>query len=132
MNLREAINEDNLLESGAVAKALDDLVYKANQSISAAIERNMAKKPREQWEWMFNDYQWQYTSGGKYFKIVQGLEGKGKSVIAFVDKQTGDIYKAAGWAKPAKHARGNVLDDSGGADAFDGWGTTYISPRYLR
>ena len=55
-------------------------------------------------------------SGKKYYKIVQqqfetweGSKYYGKyrdaSVHAFVDKKTGQIYKPAGWAKPAKHVR---------------------------
>ena len=49
--------------------------------------------------------------GKKYFKIIQqearNEEGeyKDQSVVAFIDKKTGQIYKPAGWAKPAKHVR---------------------------
>lgn len=59
-----------------------------------------------------------YTSDGRrYIRIftvptLDGQEGRGKSVFAFVDKETGDILKPASWRKPAKHARGNVLDMS--------------------
>ena len=55
-------------------------------------------------------------SGKKYYKIDQqqfetweGSKYYGQyrdaSVHAFVDKKTGQIYKPAGWAKPAKHVR---------------------------
>ena len=55
-------------------------------------------------------------SGKRYWKIVQqqfetweGSKYYGQyrdaSVHAFVDKKTGQIYKPAGWAKPAKHVR---------------------------
>ena len=55
-------------------------------------------------------------SGKKYYKIVQqqfetweGSKYYGQyrdaSVHAFVDKKTGQIYKPAGWSKPAKHVR---------------------------
>ena len=55
-------------------------------------------------------------SGKKYYKIVQqqfetweGSKYYGKyrdaSVHAFVDKKTGQIFKPAGWSKPAKHVR---------------------------
>ena len=55
-------------------------------------------------------------SGKRYYKIVQqefetweGSKYYGQyrdaSVHAFVDKKTGQIYKPAGWAKPAKHVR---------------------------
>ena len=55
-------------------------------------------------------------SGKRYWKIVQqqfetweGSKYYGKyrdaSVHAFVDKKTGQVFKPAGWAKPAKHVR---------------------------
>ncbi len=36
---------------------------------------------------------------------------KHECVEAFIDRQTGDIYKPAGWNKPAKGARYNLLDE---------------------
>ena len=58
-------------------------------------------------------------SGRKYYKIIQQdydtfqdrNEYRDGSVHAFVDKETGDVYKPAGWAKPAQHVRYNLLDD---------------------
>ena len=47
----------------------------------------------------------------KYFKIIKQQfdtgrnEYRDESVHAFVDKQTGQVYKPAGWEKPAKHVR---------------------------
>ena len=32
------------------------------------------------------------------------------SAWAFIDLATGAIYKAASWAAPAKHARGNIME----------------------
>jgi DNA polymerase II small subunit/DNA polymerase delta subunit B len=48
--------------------------------------------------------------GQKYTKIVGTTNGgKGqKSVHAFVHKETGDVYKPAGWNAPAKGARYNL------------------------
>lgn len=33
----------------------------------------------------------------------------GKGVHCFISKETGDILKADGWKKPARHARGNIF-----------------------
>ena len=60
-------------------------------------------------------------SGKKYYKIVQQefeswkgskyyQQYRDGSVHAFVDKETGEVYKLAGWAKPAKHVRFNLSD----------------------
>ena len=46
--------------------------------------------------------------GAKYAKIVR-VEACGNSVYGFIDRANGDLLKAASWAKPAKHARGNIL-----------------------
>ena len=56
-------------------------------------------------------YTWKVYKGRKYNKIVQREfdERQGKfrdgSVHAFIDKYTGEVYKPAGWANPAKHVR---------------------------
>ena len=55
-------------------------------------------------------------SGKRYYKIVQQEfetwekskyygQYRDGSVHCFVDKETGDVYKAASWAAPAKHIR---------------------------
>ena len=60
-------------------------------------------------------------TGKKYYKIVQqeletwsGSKYYGKyrdgSVHAFVDKETGEVYKPASWRAPAKHVRFNLSD----------------------
>ena len=53
------------------------------------------------------------NTGKKYYKIVQmefdtfqnRNEYREGSVHAFVDKKTGQVYKPASWAAPAKHVR---------------------------
>ena len=50
-----------------------------------------------------------FEVGNKYYKIIK--EDNQRSVHAFVDRLTGDLYKASGWAKPAKGVRYNLLTD---------------------
>ena len=57
-----------------------------------------------------------YETGRKYFKVIRVEdEYKGndehRCVEAFIDRQTGDIFKPASWNKPAKGARYNLLDE---------------------
>lgn len=47
-------------------------------------------------------------SGRKYHKIVMEDESQ-RSVHAFVDKKSGDVYKAASWKAPAKGVRYNLV-----------------------
>lgn len=65
-------------------------------------------------------------AGRVYDKIVQGrvTEGGG-SVHAFVNRRTGEVYKAAGWNTPAKNVLGlpdprynNVHEATEAADVY--------------
>lgn len=46
--------------------------------------------------------------GRKYVKIVKVGKWQ-RSVHSFVNKQTGDVYKAAGWKAPVLDPRGNLF-----------------------
>ena len=48
------------------------------------------------------------------------------SVHAFVCKNTGDVLMPASWSKPAKHARGNIFDDSNGLAKMGVYGPAYL------
>ena len=53
-------------------------------------------------------YKFYIESGRKYHKIVMETESQSRSVHAFVDKKTGDVYKAASFKAPAKIVRFNL------------------------
>ena len=90
-----------------------------------------------------NLYKFVIQKGRKYLKIVQQQyddmgpnptnEYRDGSVHAFIDRETGDVYKPAGWAKPAKHVRYNLLERSDRNFLFDyknvGWAGGYL---YMR
>lgn len=48
--------------------------------------------------------------GKKYHKLIMTSHGN-RSVHAFVDKNTGEVYKPATWKAPAKGVRYNLLDE---------------------
>ena len=48
-------------------------------------------------------YEFSIESGRKYHKIVMVTEDGARSVHAFVDKKTGEMYMAASWKAPAKN-----------------------------
>ena len=60
-----------------------------------------------------NLYKFDYKTGKKFHKVFflefdtfQGRnEYKAGSVTAFIDKNTGEVYKPASWKAPAKHVR---------------------------
>ncbi len=50
------------------------------------------------------DYDFYPETGRKYHKIIMNAAGS-RSVHAFVDKKTGEVYKSASWKAPAKGVR---------------------------
>ena len=50
-------------------------------------------------------YKFVVESGRKYHKIMQIDTSGGRAVHAFVDKKTGELYKAASYKAPAKGVR---------------------------
>ena len=75
------------------------------------------------------DYDFVIESGRKYLKIV--MVNNQRSVHAFVDRKTGEIYKPAGWQGPAKHVRGQLLDSASREDILErcDWAGGYL---YMR
>lgn len=51
------------------------------------------------------------TPGRKFTRVVMDVSGQ-RSVHAFIDNQTGDVLKSAGWKAPAKGVRFSLTDDS--------------------
>jgi hypothetical protein len=66
------------------------------------------------------------TNIGKKFIKVISYYGGSCSVFAFIDKTTGDILKPATFKAPAKHARGNILDEFGGLKYITAYGPMYL------
>ncbi len=50
------------------------------------------------------DYEFYPETGKKYHKIIMSANGS-RSVHAFIDKKTGEVYKSASWKSPAKGVR---------------------------
>jgi len=85
--------------------------YAAQQDARNTIQLNVTK-----WTLMLCDalkdnapdgYEYIIESGHKYHKIIMVDDSvrKNRSVHAFVDKKTGEVYKSASWKAPAKGVR---------------------------
>ena len=67
--------------------------------------------------------------GKRYVKIISEAQaGSGRSVWAFVEKETGDILRPATWNAPAKHARGNIYSEDNGISCVTPYGPHYLTP----
>ena len=67
-------------------------------------------------------------SGRKYTKVLQGSSVWGfiansDGVLKGIPYKTCDVFKAAGWAAPAKWARGNIFD---GGKFYQWTGPNYL------
>ena len=64
--------------------------------------------------------------GRKYARIISADGGAGRSVHSFIDLETGDVLKADSWKRPARHARGNLLNADRGMDRVGEFGPAYL------
>ena len=55
------------------------------------------------------NYSYALISGRKYHKVMQCVDGQTESVHCFIDKKSGEVYKAASIKAPAKGVRFNLL-----------------------
>ena len=70
------------------------------------------------------------TKGRKYDKIVSGSSvwgfiAKTDGILKGIPYKKGDVFKAAGWAGPARYTRGNIFADN---QNYFHW----TGPNYLR
>jgi hypothetical protein len=49
--------------------------------------------------------EYEIETGKKYHKLIMVNNGFSRSVHAFIDKNTGEVYKSATWKSPAKGVR---------------------------
>lgn len=82
------------------------------------------------------DYRMKFyvVEGRKYLRIEQETgvnfdsSVKQRSIHAFVDKNTGEVYKSASWKAPAKGVRYNLLDKQSREDCYRkaDWAGSYL------
>ena len=54
-------------------------------------------------------YKFYIETGRKYHKLIMETGDSSRSVHAFIDKKTGEVYKPASFKAPAKIVRYNLL-----------------------
>ena len=80
-----------------------------------------------------------YYEGKKYIKVVReeyderNDRWRDTTVHAFINRETGEVYKPASWKAPAKHVRFNLSNDLDRQNLHDpnfvGWAGGYL---YMR
>jgi hypothetical protein len=70
-----------------------------------------------------------YEKGRKYARIIHvSKPSNQRSAHAFVDMNTGDVYKSASWKSPAKGIRYNLIDDKSREEMYQraDWAGGYL------
>ena len=101
-DIRVITKEENIQENSSVMKGVDDYIKIGQDRIKnhPRFKDLYAKQKRD----------YMKSVGPKYIKIHDTENGQKRSIHAFIDKQTGDLFKPAGVNAPAKGVRGNVTD----------------------
>ena len=102
----------------------EQFVEKQTKLYCNMLYRAMARWQNTQAKKIPNAITWEtkyiYKTGRKYFKVIKveesftsknGVKHPSHTCVeAFIDRQTGDLYKPASYRKPAKGARYNLRD----------------------
>ena len=96
--LCEALEQDYIEESIRRQK-----FFAANETGNTEIMNKVTEQRIAELKDRIGTYQFIIESGRKYHKIVMVTEDGARSVHAFVDKKTGEMYMAASWKAPAKN-----------------------------
>ena len=79
------------------------------------------------------DYDFIFESGRKYHKVIMVIDNgsdrsPSHSIHCFIDKKTGEVYKAASFKSPAKCVRYNLLNEESREDILQNadWASSYL------
>jgi len=92
---------------------LDENTQSVGQGVEQLLKiahQKLQSDPRMKEFYKNNKYGFVAKKLNKYTAIYNTRDGNVESIHAFVDNETGDLLKAAGFKKPAKGPRGNVTD----------------------
>ncbi len=76
------------------------------------------------------DYEFYPETGRKYHKIIMNANGS-RSIHAFIDKKTGEVYKSSSWKSPAKGVRYDLRNNEQREWLFQhaDWAGSYLYAR---
>lgn len=113
----------------------EKIQQRMQELIDVLIKNYMRQYPNQSGSRYIHAIDYEIETGKKYHKIMQidhpGTDRQGRSVHAFISRQTGAVFKPASWRGPAKIARYNLLDDISYQQCLDraDWAGGYL---YLR
>jgi hypothetical protein len=77
--------------------------------MASAVDREYHEQKIADLKRNIGTYQFTVDTGRKYHKVMMTTDGGNRSVHAFIDKKTGEVYKPASIKAPAKGVRFNLL-----------------------
>ena len=89
---------------------IEDVIHPVELQYQRSIPAMVLDWTKELVTRLQEDYDRQYTSGSYKFEIQTGrkyhkIVSKNQGVHAFVNKETGEVFKPASYKAPAKHVR---------------------------
>mgnify|MGYP001286773005 CR=1 FL=1 len=90
------ITVDEFVSGKVTPLSMEDRVYEWTQKLVECLQANYDQNG-------YCDTKFEIRRGRKFLKIV--MINNQESVHAFIDKKTGEVYKAASWNKAAQHVR---------------------------
>lgn len=107
----EKIKDYTIMLCDALYMNLKDYQIRAHQrSIENDINMDYHQQKIDEIKNKGVDVEYYYVEGKKYLKVIMRDTGGSKSVHAFVNKTTGEVYKPSSWKAPAKHVRYNLTN----------------------
>lgn len=100
-----------LLCNALITQYLNESIARAEQTLKIRPDSVSTKERLEHLKLGITKVNFFFETGRKYHKIIELDHQGGQSTHAFVDKETGEVYKPASWKSPAKGARYNLLDE---------------------
>jgi hypothetical protein len=77
--------------------------------VASAVDREYHEQKIADLKNNIGAYRFTVDTGRKYHKVMMTTDGGNRSVHAFIDKKTGEVYKPASYKAPAKGVRFNML-----------------------
>lgn len=102
-------------------------ILRYTEILCEALEQNFRSRNNGE----LDGYTFTIETARKYHKVIMTTGGGSRSIHAFVDVKTGDVYKPASFKAPAKHVRFRLLDEASREEMLEraDWAGGYLYNR---
>ena len=112
-----------------VLEAVQSLINGINTEVARNTHKELLESHGQEYvDYTIKECSLGFECGKKYIRLYRGIDGAvSRSVVYFIDGDTGEIWYPASWKSPVKNfPRGNVLNADHGRSSFKWNGMTYL------